>query len=348
MNYRTADGQAEMDAWLNSAECSAWRRTRTILILAVLIPSLVTVGLLIRSSVAVQNEADNALGLSADALFKSGDAKKAEISARSGLAAAEASLRKAELSSRTSPQYRKQLAKLIDLARADVSRAADRTRNADDRRESIWRNEVATRQKVEETASQWFLYLGPMTAALIALGLTLGYLYSEKRRAFNNRTIIQSLTESPSRAENPLDLKSLWVNNRERLQLYHQLVLNYAASTRQTTLVTLLAGFTFLLTAGAVATFVNTVASAVVISVVSTVGAAVTGFVARAVLKNADTSSREVLAFFAHPLEVERMLTAERVIEDMPEQARPDARLLIVEALTRNSLGVNRSPEESK
>jgi hypothetical protein len=185
----------------------------------------------------------------------------------------------------------------------------------------------------------WLLYAGAVIAAVISAILLLMYFRSEKRREYENRHILAQLEESGPEAVVDIDdvmgLETLWQANRDQLQHYHRLVLNYATSTRQTTQFALLAGFSFLILVGLFALVARSLASAVASSVVATAGAVVTGFIAHAVLRNADTSSREMLAFFSHPLEVERVLTAERVIRSMPPAAQEVAKLRIVEGLTR-------------
>ena len=178
-----------------------------------------------------------------------------------------------------------------------------------------------------------------MAAFIVAAILLYRYVRSEKYRSFENREILEQLhaadlATATGEPEDPLDFIALWRNNRDQLTSYHQLVLNYASSSRQTTILTLLAGFTFLLIVGVVAMFTHTLASAVTSSVVAAAGAAVTGFIGNAVLKNADTSSREVLAFFSHPLDVERTLAAERLIRAMPAGSQEAAKLLVIQSLT--------------
>jgi hypothetical protein len=68
----------------------------------------------------------------------------------------------------------------------------------------------------------------------------------------------------------------------------------------------------------------------------------VTGFIARAVLRNAETSSSEVNAFFTHPLETQRILTAQRIADTMSDEAKQEAKLLMVKALVKTER-VNRS-----
>ncbi|MEU4240773.1 hypothetical protein [Actinoplanes sp. NPDC026619] len=164
------------------------------------------------------------------------------------------------------------------------------------------------------------------------------YSLSERRRQFENVYVLGQLAATPaSNAGNPLELNQLWLANRDRLNAYHHLTQSYASSSRQLTIFTLLAGFFFLLLVGGTVVFVHSTAAAVAASVIAAGGAALTGYIGNTVLRNANASSHEVLAFFAHPLEVERFLSAERLVAQMPAESRPAALTLIVQALTRTT-----------
>ena len=211
----------------------------------------------------------------------------------------------------------------IDSARSDRDEAEADYRQAQD--------------QVTSMSTRWLIFEGAAIAALLLLPITIAYLRSEKRREHENRQILADLEVRAESRDNPFDLGARWLDNQEQLQNYHQLVLNYASSTRQTTLATLVAGFAFLAILGIFAVSAKDAPSAIASSVVTAAAAAVTGYIARAVLRNADTSSREMLSFFSHPLEVQRLLAAEKVAQAMPEPSKNQANLLIIGALTGQS-----------
>lgn len=59
-------------------------------------------------------------------------------------------------------------------------------------------------------------------------------------------------------------------------------------------------------------------------------GAGLGAFISSALLRNADTSAREVQAFFAHPLNLERYLT--RMLSGLKEPELSQARLSLIRA----------------
>jgi cytoskeletal protein RodZ len=193
-------------------------------------------------------------------------------------------------------------------------------------------------------STRWWVFVGSAVAAALLLWILSTYLHSEKRREYENLQLIADVNELAERSddppEDPFALRVQWAENQKQLQHYHQIVLNYATSTRQTTLIAIGGGFVFLVIISIIAISARDIPSALVSSVVTAAAAAVTGFVARAVLRNSETSSREMIAFFSHPLEVQRLLAAERVAQGIPVPHRHEASMLIVSALTRQSVPV--------
>lgn len=171
------------------------------------------------------------------------------------------------------------------------------------------------------------IVIGYFVAVLIVTAIR-----SESKRAWQNRQLVAAIPYSTD-----LSPKALWQKNEEYLQRYHQLVQNYSTSTRQLTLIVILAEFVFLLAVGAVFMFITVTSTAIAASIVAAVFAGVTGFVANVVLKNAEGSSREVRQFFRHPIDVQRLLSAQLIIEDMDGAEKDKARMVIVRSLANVS-----------
>jgi hypothetical protein len=179
-----------------------------------------------------------------------------------------------------------------------------------------------------------------LAIAISLLGAAIiGLIYAERRRACENQAIIDG-ADAPSRME----LAPLWERNEKRLQQYHKLVQNYSTSTRQVTLATILGEFVFLVLIGSGFLLLSDTDTAVAAAIVTAVFAGVTGYVANVVLRNADTSSREVREFFLHPIAVERHLSAERILQGMDPAEQGAARLILVESLA-NQPGERGAPQ---
>lgn len=177
----------------------------------------------------------------------------------------------------------------------------------------------------------WSIYAAVIACSILVAGVYLRYLRLEKGRQFENRRLVQQIIEEEATDE--FDLQNLWEANKKQLQLYHQIVVNYAQSSRQSTQVFLICGFFFIVLVGVFALTRSSTAGAISSSIVSATGAIVTGFIVQAALKNQDSSSRELVEFFSHPLDVQRALAAERLIMSMPEEDQSKAKLIVVEHL---------------
>lgn len=188
-------------------------------------------------------------------------------------------------------------------------------------------NLVDTRK--DTPAKTWVLCAVSALAVNSAVALVYAYFRSEQRRKFEDKRLVEELSNvqmsGPSgQPVNPLDLIVLWNSNREQLSKYHKLVLNYASASRQTNIFTLVSGFVIIVIVSVMAVLAHSIPAAIATSI----GAMVTGFITRAVLQNGETSSREVLAFSAHPRAVERMLAIERLIVAMRESPQVNGSLL--------------------
>ena len=157
-----------------------------------------------------------------------------------------------------------------------------------------------------------------------------------QKRDLENRAIVQSIAESTAQLEvKSTDLADLWLANEKQLAGYHQLILNYAATSRATTKFSLWFGFVFVAVISVCVLFTHSLATTIASSVIATIGTAVTGYIGRTVLRNSETSSAEVIEFFLHPIETQRLLTARQLIETMPEEVQGHAKLLLVKELVR-------------
>jgi hypothetical protein len=343
---------SQSDTWRYSPERTAARKVTIVVVLVILVPSIIVAALLAKRQRDNVKAVNLAGFVTTEAYRELGSTEEAERTARADLVSAQSKLEAAESSVLSRPGSVEEAKKQADYAREQVSASAARVERAHVEWQDARRRELAVARGAAGMLGTWLVYSGVVAAAILAATLLLMYFRGEKRREFENRRILKYLEEAkPSVIEenpdDPMSLEMLWEANRDQLQHYHRLILNYATSTRQTTQVALLAGFSFLMVVGLFALIARSLASAVASSVVASAGAVVTGFIANAILRNADTSSREVLAFFSHPLEVERVLTAERVIRSMPQPAQDAAKLRIVEGLTRTRLEDARSNDRS-
>lgn len=192
----------------------------------------------------------------------------------------------------------------------------------------------------QQSDDQWLTAWSLITIVLVLVNSTLvrsafKSISIKRARFFENAKFSFLATNS-----SPTDFDNLWDRNRAYIEVYHALVQEYALMSRRSTHVSLWAGFAGITTIAAVGlTFASH--NVLTTTLVTAAGALLTGYVARAMLRNAEESAAEVRRFFTHPLEVERALTAERLIRDLPLDSRVHATMTVVHSLVRvDSTGI--------
>lgn len=213
------------------------------------------------------------------------------------------------------------------LAELEKARA-----DSNDKSQSYISESAATKRWPDYWLAYW-LGVSLLIAVTVA---AIWYFRMESKRNFENSQLIKTTTKDD------LKLVELWNANQEQLESYQRIVLNYAESTRQSTLISLGIGFLFVLALSIFAV----VSASIPGSVVAGGAAVVTGFIAHATLKNAASSAKEVHLFFSHPLYVYRALAAERLIDDMPEPSQTEAKSVVIRYLMDASKFVREQPDQ--
>ncbi|WP_130385963.1 hypothetical protein [Kribbella sp. VKM Ac-2569] len=342
-NVEPAPETSKTDApWPASGEASSVRGFRRMCVYLILIFTVVSVTVLAGlwfDRRDARNTTTEALSTASDA---TDTAYAALIEARDYTIAQQVQLESESRSNSSTPAS-------IDAARTALEDAGNAQGAAQGKYDAA-RTEVAnaTTAKARAASALHEVY----TYAFIALGLLIGIVVTavtayrwfedSRRLSFESRLALEAVRDADreaARGTDPLALKTMWANNRQRLEAYHTLVTAYAASTRATTRIALAVGLIFVILAGLAAAIAPTVASSVTTGAVGVIGAGLTAYIATAVLRNSESSSREVLAFFSHPLELERVLSAERIADQLGEAEQATARLLIIKALVAQTSG---------
>ncbi|CAI3796798.1 hypothetical protein NKCBBBOE_01666 [Pseudarthrobacter sp. MM222] len=191
-----------------------------------------------------------------------------------------------------------------------------------------------------------FIWIFIAYAGLLITLLAATFQLTEKRRQFLAEYSLNQLAEENAEQDS-VELAALWKANKSQLGHYHQIVMNYAESTKRSTAWYLLGGFLLVAATGVITIFATSTETAIASTVIAAAAAGLTGFVAKAVLRNASTASSELQMFFNHPLEVERALAAERLVGAFETKERRDeARLLIIQSLTRERPQLKAAPSD--
>lgn len=264
------------------------------------------------------------------------DAQRAEDSANELVALRNSDL---ESESRSASSNTTSISAAKDAVDQAKSRAAAATgrRDAAEQSYSLAQLALSDRQDAVRALSSYEVAVtGFILLVVIISFFSIKWRFAEKHQEFEVRTALERVRAADQEAvqsDQPFKLSKLWSANKVRLEEYHNLVTSYASTTRAATRAALGAGFVFIAGSGVIAALAGSVASSVSAGAVGAAGAALTAFVVRAIVRNAEASSKEVATFFSHPIRVEQFLTAERLAKELPPQDRPAATLVIVEAL---------------
>lgn len=338
--YEPERDQFLWDQWRASTHRTRLIRTRIITYVAVAVPALLAIAV-IAFLIILQDREMSEYAKSVQSLGSQSSSLAGQVST------ADTQVKELEnllVSNTTGP--------LADDLRAKLPEAIDKRTELTDQAADVEQrfNEAFNNPGPHEPGflQRWILISAiAAVAILFAVALASGILYylgQEARRRFENELLADEATATDV---DTLDLPSLWTDNRDRLGKYHQIVLNFAQSTRQATLLTISIGFFFIVVISIISVTSEGTASAISSSVIGASGAILTGFIGQAVLKNAATSSRELTSFFSHPIGVERALNAERIIAKIEDpQKRAAGELMLVEYLTSNKISAPKVPTD--
>lgn len=139
---------------------------------------------------------------------------------------------------------------------------------------------------------------------------------------------------TPTERQSELALEGLWRKNQRLLLVYHEIAANqatsgYNAARRAAAVGMVLMGGTI-----AAALFAPNSTASIVAGVVGTSGTAMTGYVASTYVRLQQGTSDQLRSYFDNPVEMSRILAAERLVAQLSTEEAKDAGLMaIVEAL---------------
>lgn len=107
----------------------------------------------------------------------------------------------------------------------------------------------------------------------------------------------------------------LWTSNNERIDFYHDIATRQSQASFRAAQITALVGFILSIGLGAVTIIFASGTTAVAASVVAVSTAAMSGYIGSTFLKAQAEASTQLRVFFAQPVELARLLSAERLVE---------------------------------
>ncbi|WP_285612396.1 hypothetical protein [Actinokineospora globicatena] len=236
----------------------------------------------------------------------------------------------------------RKLGALRDSAQANSDRVAQIANQRNSQLNTVINARISAEERLRVWPTMWGVYGILATALLLMFGIWWLYTRSESVRESEDGMALDRVRQAVANSKDG-DAGTLSWSNQTMLQEYHGIVLRSARSARGLTIAVLVLGFLLITVLGIAAVFlVNGIPATVAASVVTVAGAAVTGYITRAVLRNAENSAREVGRFFDHPRQLERVLAAERVLADISPEKSDEARLEVVRALVAPASDIGR------
>jgi len=130
----------------------------------------------------------------------------------------------------------------------------------------------------------------------------------------------------------PGDLMGLIKANRKQMDAYEDLARSHAETSYRASLLAMTAGLLLIVTGVAVAILPNSTSTKYAAAIVTAVGAATGGYISRTFLTVQRGATEQMDYYFQQPLVQSYLLSAERLVSQMPAESRGSQLELVVEA----------------
>ncbi|MFI6236807.1 hypothetical protein ACIBD9_24885 [Micromonospora sp. NPDC050784] len=197
------------------------------------------------------------------------------------------------------------------------------------------------------------LFTSPIEAGLqastLALGISLyplvGFIFYRRTqfRLYRDRVELERAKVEVQDAESKLadrdslhfDFPSLWGVTAKRLDYYHEIATQQANASFRRAQWAMGSGFAILLLSLITSLVAKTLVSSVTVAFIGGLSAALGGYIGRTFLRSQEAASEKLQGYFYQPLELSRILIAERLLQDLPEDRRAEGTLRIIEGIVR-------------
>lgn len=134
-------------------------------------------------------------------------------------------------------------------------------------------------------------------------------------------------------SDTDLDLGAVWAATQRRLDYYHKIALSQSRNSFLFGQGAAIGGFIVLVLGAIVAAASRETTGAVVAGALGAVGAALSAFISATFAKSQESATKQLRDYFAQPLHLSKVLTAERLASQLPEDQRAPVIEVIVRAI---------------
>ncbi|NQD39974.1 TRADD-N-associated membrane domain-containing protein [Glutamicibacter halophytocola] len=156
----------------------------------------------------------------------------------------------------------------------------------------------------------------------------------------------QEIAQSSPRDD--ISLPKLWALNNQRISSYHTAAVDQSVRSFLSTQIATYSGLLVILAAAGFAAFANNTIATISAGAVGVIGGGLSAFISSTFMKSQAAATEQLQRFFNHPVELSRMLSAERLLKDLNDEDRSEATKLIIKAMLEGHLNetTNRGSNE--
>lgn len=129
-------------------------------------------------------------------------------------------------------------------------------------------------------------------------------------------------------------LEALWFATQTRMDAYHTIATDQAKRSFAGTQLAMVVGFVIVIGLGVQAARAETLAASVTTGAVGVIGGGLSAYIGKTFMRAQTDASDQLKRFFLQPVENTRLLGAERLIEQLPPEARTAAIMKVIEGMT--------------
>jgi hypothetical protein len=157
--------------------------------------------------------------------------------------------------------------------------------------------------------------------------------------------LLQNYQVDPSAS---LELRDLWILNQKRLDLYHQIATNQAKSSFRWAQFAAIVGFLILVGAAITVWFSDSNTTAITTGTIGVFGGSLGAFIGNTFMNVQRGAADQLRQYFNHPLELSKILIAERLLEGLPPEQRMETAKHLVQAVVAGNLSPEPGAGEEK
>lgn len=181
---------------------------------------------------------------------------------------------------------------------------------------------------------------------VVCAGFFHKWIVARHMRDLDDRRKLERLQESEADLvsgglRGDFEFANLWALTQKRLDLYHEIATRQSARSFHASQGVMVAGFAALLILGTIASMSPNGTASIAVGGVAVAGGAMSAFLSATFLKSQTASSAQLQQFFSQPVELTRVLSAERLVSQLDD---PVQRATAIQTVVAGIMETGRHP----